>query len=287
MANLNIDNLTKPEFKNLVDQISEKGRFGDTELAHVTKEEKTLLKALGGSGTTNPDTDLDEYFPILSALASALLPSIAGSLFAGGTSSALGAYAVPLLMGSIFGGAGHIVAGGKDAWKNPFGAYWTQGYKKSEDSKGMGNLDFTDWDTVRDLTQGKGKFAGKHVGRILQDMLVKRSGIKGEQAGSVWQSFKNPEALKMNVDKLLSEKMNPFLQKNRAEKLKSSSDLAANLLKGKQTADASDVTVGRGDLWATGAGQAGGIEDASKRRIASGQQEAQTDVLQDFISSLA
>ena len=112
MANLNIDNLTKPEFKNLVDQISEKGRFGDTELAHVTKEEKTLLKALGGSGTTNPDTGLDEYF-ILSSLAAALLPSIAGSLFAGGTSSALGAYAVPLLMGSIFGGAGHRVAGGK------------------------------------------------------------------------------------------------------------------------------------------------------------------------------
>ncbi len=285
MANLNIDNLTKPEFKNLVDQISEKGRFGDTELAHVTKEEKTLLQALGGSGTTNPDTGLDEYF-ILSSLAATLLPGIAGSLFGAGTSSALGAYAVPLLMGSIFGGAGHRAAGGKDAWKNPFGAYWTQQYKPSEHSKGA-NLDFTDWDTVRDLTQGKGKFAGKHIGRMLQDALVKRSGISGEQHGKVWESFKNPEALKMNVDKLLSEKMNPFIQKNMAEKLKASSDLSTKLMAGKQTADASDVNIGRGDLWATGAGQAGGIEDASQRRLASGQQEAQTDVLQDFISSLA
>lgn len=37
------------------------GRFGDTELAHVNPKEKTMLKAMGGSGTTNPKTGLKEY----------------------------------------------------------------------------------------------------------------------------------------------------------------------------------------------------------------------------------
>lgn len=40
------------------------GRMGDTELAHVTPEEKRLLKAMGGSGTINPRTGMPEYFSI-------------------------------------------------------------------------------------------------------------------------------------------------------------------------------------------------------------------------------
>ncbi len=31
-----------------------KGRYGDTELAHVNPREKAILKAMGGSGTRNP-----------------------------------------------------------------------------------------------------------------------------------------------------------------------------------------------------------------------------------------
>tara|TARA_R110000824_G_scaffold14378_4_gene61209 strand:- start:560 stop:3307 length:2748 start_codon:yes stop_codon:yes gene_type:complete len=37
------------------------GRHGDTELAHVNPQEKAMLKAMGGSGTTNPYTGLKEY----------------------------------------------------------------------------------------------------------------------------------------------------------------------------------------------------------------------------------
>ena len=47
--------------KSLFD-IAMKGRFGDTELAHVNPREKAMLKAMGGSGTINPDTGLREYF---------------------------------------------------------------------------------------------------------------------------------------------------------------------------------------------------------------------------------
>lgn len=39
-----------------------KGRYGDTELAHVNPREKAILKAMGGSGTRNPRTGLREYF---------------------------------------------------------------------------------------------------------------------------------------------------------------------------------------------------------------------------------
>jgi len=43
-------------------KLANMGRMGDTELAHVTPEEKRLLKAMGGSGTINPRTGLPEYF---------------------------------------------------------------------------------------------------------------------------------------------------------------------------------------------------------------------------------
>ena len=47
---------------------AKKGRFGDTELVHVNKQERDLLKSLGGSGTTNPETGLKEYFDPFTAL---------------------------------------------------------------------------------------------------------------------------------------------------------------------------------------------------------------------------
>jgi hypothetical protein len=45
----------------LLTNLASKGRYGDTELAHVTEKEASLLKSLGGAGTTNPKTGLKEY----------------------------------------------------------------------------------------------------------------------------------------------------------------------------------------------------------------------------------
>ena len=46
---------------NLFDELKNKGRYGDTELAHITPNEASLLESLGGAGTINPETGLREY----------------------------------------------------------------------------------------------------------------------------------------------------------------------------------------------------------------------------------
>lgn len=48
--------------KSLAKELQSKGRYGDTMLAHINPQEAGILKALGGSGTLNPDTGLPEFF---------------------------------------------------------------------------------------------------------------------------------------------------------------------------------------------------------------------------------
>jgi len=48
--------------KTLAKELQSKGRYGDTILAHINPQEAGILKALGGSGTRNPDTGLPEYW---------------------------------------------------------------------------------------------------------------------------------------------------------------------------------------------------------------------------------
>ena len=48
--------------KALAQEVRKYGRNGDTILAHINPQEAGILKALGGSGTINPDTGLPEYF---------------------------------------------------------------------------------------------------------------------------------------------------------------------------------------------------------------------------------
>ena len=60
--------LTPKEYK----KVQKLGRFGDTQLAHVTPEESAMLKAMGGSGTINPYTGLQENWGFFKALADVL-----------------------------------------------------------------------------------------------------------------------------------------------------------------------------------------------------------------------
>jgi len=48
--------------KGYAEEMAQKGRFGDTMLAHISPEEARMLRAAGGAGTINPYTGLPEYF---------------------------------------------------------------------------------------------------------------------------------------------------------------------------------------------------------------------------------
>ena len=48
--------------KGYAQEMAQKGRFGDTMLAHISPEEAQMLQAAGGAGTINPETGLPEYF---------------------------------------------------------------------------------------------------------------------------------------------------------------------------------------------------------------------------------
>jgi len=47
--------------KETAQDLSEKGRHGDTEVVHVNPQEVEMLKKMGGSGTINPETGLREF----------------------------------------------------------------------------------------------------------------------------------------------------------------------------------------------------------------------------------
>lgn len=51
------------ELAELLDLLAKQGRGPDTELAHVTPEERAMLEASGGSGRINPNTGLREFQP--------------------------------------------------------------------------------------------------------------------------------------------------------------------------------------------------------------------------------
>ena len=50
--------------QNHLSRLARQGRGGDTELAHVNPQEKSMLKSMGGSGGINPNTGLREYTPV-------------------------------------------------------------------------------------------------------------------------------------------------------------------------------------------------------------------------------
>ena len=63
--------------KPIAQALQSKGRYGDTILAHINPQEAELLKLLGGSGTTNPDTGLPEYWGGFGSIFSAVTQFIA------------------------------------------------------------------------------------------------------------------------------------------------------------------------------------------------------------------
>lgn len=101
---MDISNLTQQQkvetLQALYHDVAGLGREGDTMLAHINPQEAALLKALGGSGTINPNTGLPEYkkaFKSVVKLVAKAAPYIAaayGAYSIGSFASTLGSTAV-------------------------------------------------------------------------------------------------------------------------------------------------------------------------------------------------
>ena len=95
------------------------GRGGDSQLAHINPREAEMLRRMGGAGTVNPNTGLQEY-KSGKKLFSTLLP-IALTFIAPGLGTAIGSalgasgIGASMLGGAIIGGASSAIGGGD--WK--------------------------------------------------------------------------------------------------------------------------------------------------------------------------
>ena len=99
------------------------GRGGDSELVHVNRREKEMLRRAGGAGTINPNTGLKEYKfklgKILAAIAPIALSIIApgigtaiGSAISGGLGLGLGATGASILGSAALGAGFGALSGG-------------------------------------------------------------------------------------------------------------------------------------------------------------------------------
>jgi hypothetical protein len=93
--------------RSLATLLAQRGRGGDTMLAHINPEEAELLKAYGGSGTVNPYTGLPEFKFKLGRIIGKIAAPVVGS-FLGGPAGAIAASA---LMGAAERGKGNKLKG--------------------------------------------------------------------------------------------------------------------------------------------------------------------------------
>jgi hypothetical protein len=113
-----------------LNQIARMGRYGDTELAHITPFEARVLQAYGGSGTINPSTGQPEFFlkkvgkalkkvfkavaPVLPIILSFVAPTFIpafGSMLSGGALAA-GSAGANILGSAAVGGLSSAASGG-------------------------------------------------------------------------------------------------------------------------------------------------------------------------------
>jgi hypothetical protein len=52
----------------MAEAMAKQGRYGDTMLAHISPSEARMLRQMGGSGTTNPNTGLPEFFKLFKTI---------------------------------------------------------------------------------------------------------------------------------------------------------------------------------------------------------------------------
>jgi len=104
MHGIGAQTVDNPRIKRDVARVRSAGRFGDTQLAHLSPEARSTLKRMGGSGTRNPQTGLEEHFKFKDLLP--ILAPVALNFVAPGVGSAIGTAL------GFSGAAGNIVGSG-------------------------------------------------------------------------------------------------------------------------------------------------------------------------------
>jgi len=120
------------------------GRGGDSMLAHINPREAEMLRRMGGAGTVNPNTGLQEYKSLKKILG--VIAPIALSFIAPGLGTAIGAalgasgVAAAAIGGAVIGGATAGLTGGNVVKGAAFGALGSglSGATGSAINKGVG-----------------------------------------------------------------------------------------------------------------------------------------------------
>ena len=120
------------------------GRGGDSMLAHINPREAEMLRRMGGAGTVNPNTGLQEYKSLKKILG--VVAPIALSFIAPGLGTAIGAalgasgVAAAAIGGAVIGGATAGLTGGNVVKGAAFGALGSglSGATGSAINKGVG-----------------------------------------------------------------------------------------------------------------------------------------------------
>jgi hypothetical protein len=100
---------------SVAQELASKGRGGDTMLAHINPEEAGILKALGGSGTINPETGLPEFISLFPKKGISLNFGPLGKVKFGKKSSDLIQAAAALYLGSYMPGGPQLSTAGSAA----------------------------------------------------------------------------------------------------------------------------------------------------------------------------
>lgn len=127
-----------------VNAVRAQGRFGDTQLAHLSPRSDAMLKRMGGAGSRNPATGLKEHFSFKDILSVAL--PVALNVFAPGAGSGIGE-AVGLTGGSanvignalLGGGIGALTGGGRGAALGALSSGALAGFNELGGFKGIGD----------------------------------------------------------------------------------------------------------------------------------------------------
>ena len=127
-----------------VNAVRAQGRFGDSQLAHLSPRSDAMLKRMGGAGSRNPATGLKEHFSFKDILSVAL--PVALNIFAPGAGSGIGE-AVGLTGGTanvvgnalLGGGIGALTGGGRGAALGALSSGALAGFNELGGFKGIGD----------------------------------------------------------------------------------------------------------------------------------------------------